>query len=169
MTNQFLGLHTGPVDHQSTSVINAIANNKIQMGATVLIDQNLSPTDILPRVRGTTSSLTGTPLVYGIAVGGDADGIYNDGAISTDDTTQATLEQLQAIKVVTQGRCPALIKGFTGAVTPAQINIGDPLTHNQGRLQLAASGDTVIARALHPVSPSAVDVIAVDVKREGPL
>lgn len=172
MPNLFKGLHTGPIDHQSTSVINAISNTEMDMGVVVSLVVALPPADeLLPRVRAGGGA--GSPLVYGIVVGGDTDGIYGNGTISTDDTTRAASGAGQAVKIVTQGRCPAKVRGATTAQVDTQINIGDPLTHGTGvgggKLELAVSGQNVIARALNIVSSGANVVIAVDVKREGPL
>lgn len=171
MTNKFKGLHTGPIDHQSTSVINAIADNTIDMGDVVLLITTAPIPDgeLLPRVE-IRDNRVGSLLVYGIAVGGDTDGIYGDGSLATDDTNRATTGSGQAIKIVTQGRCLAKVQGVTVGNVPAQINIGDPLSYNfgqGGRLHLATAGQTVIARALESVDASQQDIIAVDVKREG--
>ncbi len=108
MTNQFPGLARGPIDHEASSVINAIANEAITMGDLVQLDTSGPPTtEILPRVEVADG---GQGLVaYGIAVGGDADGIYGGGGAAADDAERATLAAGEAIVVVTQGRCLALL------------------------------------------------------------
>jgi len=156
MTDLFVGLHRGPIDHEASSVINAVSNESIDMGAAVALVTPPS-TELLPRVdtvdaQGETS--------YGVAVGGDVDGIYGDGSDSTDDTTRATNAAGQGVVVVTQGRCKAKIDGT--------IVLGDPLTASAaGGLEVAAASDEVIAIALQ--AASAGDMAAVDVQRQGIL
>ncbi len=156
MTNQFPGLARGPIDHEASSVINAIANEAITMGDLVQLDVSGPPTtELLPRVEVADG---GQGLVaYGIAVGGDADGIYGSGAAAVDDTTRATLAAGEAVVVVTQGRCLARVSGT--------ITIGDELTQDAvaGVLELAAIGDIIIAVALQ--STTTADIAAVDVQR----
>ena len=141
MTDLFVGLHRGPIDHEASSVINAVSNESIDMGAAVSIVAPPS-TELLPRVE--VGDAQGEAL-YGIAVGGDVDGIYGDGSDSTDDTTRATNAAGQGVVVVTQGRCKAKIDGT--------IVLNDPLTASAaGGLEVAAASDEVIAIA--KVSPS---------------
>ncbi len=168
MTNQFPGLARGPIDHNASSVINSIAEAGIDMGsALILLSPTTPPGEILPRVL--ESSEDGQ-VAYGIAVGGDIDGIYGDGSASTDDRTRAAAAG-DGVVVVTQGRCLARVSGVNvnGVSTP--ILIGDDLTvSDQGNGILVAAvvnADHVIARALQGVEGAAVDVIAVDVQREG--
>jgi hypothetical protein len=156
MTDLFVGLHRGPIDHEASSVINAVSNESIDMGAAVSI---VAPpaTELLPRVE--VGDAQGEAL-YGIAVGGDVDGIYGDGSDSTDDTTRATNAAGQGVVVVTQGRCKAKIDGT--------IVLNDPLTASAaGGLEVAAAADEVLAIALQPAS--AGDMAAVDVQRQGIL
>ena len=163
MTNFFLGLARGPIDHQSSSVINVIANGAIEMGSPVLLVTPIIATEILPRVSETTTS---AEIAYGIAVGGDTDGIYSTtGTASGTDATRATAGAGEGVVVVTQGRCLARVDGTVGA----GIAIGDPLTPSltAGILKIAnASNDTIIARAL-AISTGATDIIQIDVQREG--
>jgi len=162
-TNRFLGLARGPIDHKSSSVINQIANGAIDMGSVVAVTAAIVSTEILPRVEEISSQ--GSQSVYGIAVGGDADGIYGDGSISTDDSTRATTGAGQGVVIVTQGRCLAKVEGSAG-ITP-----GVPLQQSTiiGTLEIAATGNTIIAIALESVNPGDVDMIAVDVQRGGPF
>ena len=85
MTDLFVGLHRGPIDHEASSVINAVANGSIDMGGSVTLAATPA-TELLPRVEVADAQ---GELAYGIAVGGDVDGTYGDGAASTDDTTRA--------------------------------------------------------------------------------
>ena len=161
MTNNFPGLARGPIDHEASSVINAIANEQIDMGNAVKLVA--APSDeILPRVENGDSQ---GEALYGIVAGGDADGIYGDGSASSDDTTRATLTGAKpaesAVVVVTQGRTLARVE--TG------ISIGDKLTQSAvvGQLEVAAASDEIIAVALQATTGN--DIIAVDVQREGIL
>ena len=172
MTNLFLGLARGPIDHEASSVINAIANEQIDMGNAVKLVAAPS-LELLPRVE---NGDTQGEFIYGIVVGGDADGIFGDGAASTDDLTRATLTGAKpaesGVVVVTQGRCLARVSGANQAGAAA-ISVGDPLVSSDdtvGELFLGTAADTdeeVIARALQPVASGEIDIIAIDVQREG--
>ena len=163
MTNFFLGLARGPVDHKSSSVINQIANGAIEMGSCVQLVTPIIAAELSPRVIETTTT---AEIPFDIAVGGDTDGIYSiTGAASGDDSTRATASAGQGVVIVTQGRCLARVDGTVGA----GIAIGDPLTPSliAGILKLAnATNDTIIARAL-AISTGATDIIQIDVQREG--
>lgn len=167
MTNKFLGLARGPIDHNASSVINAIANGAIEMGSSVLLkDINTIvpvPAELLPRVEESTAPAI-TDSIYGIAVGGDTDGIYSTtGAASGTDLTRATAGAGQGVVVVTQGRCLARVNGLGTAIA-----VGDPLAASivTGVLVASVSTSQTIARALQP-SVLATDIIAIDVQREG--
>jgi hypothetical protein len=155
MTNLFPGLARGPIDHEASSIINAIASESIDMG-NVVVQIAAAANEILPRVENADAA---TEIGYGIVVGGDTDGIYGTGAASTDDTTRASNAAGQAVVVVTQGRCLARITEATtlgAALSPAA----------DGTLVLADTvAHFIIARALQ-VGVSG-DIIAVDVQREG--
>ncbi len=163
-TNRFQGLARGPIDHKSSSVINQVANGAIDMGSSVEVTTTINSAETLPRVEQ-VGAAQGSERVYGIAVGGDADGIYGDGSASTDDSTRATTGALQGVVIVTQGRCLARVSGDGASV----VAIGDPLTQSAtaGVLEFASTGDNVIAFALNDVGAGDVDMIAVDVQREG--
>ena len=156
MTDLVVGLARGPIDHEASSVINAIANESIDMGAAVALVAPPS-TELLPRVD--VGDAQGEAL-YGVVVGGDVDGIYGDGSDSTDDTTRAANAAGQAVVVVTQGRCKAKSDGT--------VVLGDTLTASAaGGLEVAAAADEVIAIALQAASSG--DMAAVDVQRQGIL
>ena len=168
MTNFFPGLARGPVDHESSSVINAISTGTIEMGSAVVL-QSLGTGELLARV-GQSPASDITDELYGIAVGGDTDGIYGEGLALNLDTTLATNNAGQGVVVVTQGRCLARVE------STVEINIGDPLgssgagAGNEGVLisTVGVSSSPVIARALQAVPAGAgFHVIAVDVQREG--
>ncbi len=161
MVNFYSGLFRGPIDHNASSVINAVANDGIFVGESVeLSTSTLPPSELLPRVES-----HGGMGFYGVAVGGDADGVYAD-----SDTPTAANEAASAgegVVVVTQGRCLALVDGDGG-----EILIGSPLTIAMEKtLELAdASTDLVVARALQPLAAaSGINLIAIDIQREGPL
>jgi len=162
-TNRFKGLARGPIDHKSSSVINQIANGAIDMGSVVAVTTIITQSETLPRVEEITAQ--GSGLVYGIVVGGDTDGIYGDGSVSVDDKTRAATGALQGVVVVTQGRCLARVSGDGVSV----VAIGDPLTQSAtaGVLEVANVEDTIIAFALNDVGAGDIDMIAVDVQREG--
>lgn len=169
MTNFYLGLARGPADHESSSVINAISNGTINMGSAVVVSSPINPSETLPRVEESSASAI-TDEIYGIAVGGDTDGVYGDGTAALNDSNLATNAANKGVVVVTQGRCLARVESTIG------INIGDPLgssgagAGNEGVL-INTVGETtspVIARALQAVPAGAgLHVIAVDVQREG--
>ncbi len=134
------------------------------MGSVVVQVTTIPSAELISRVEEADAA---TELGYGIAVGGDADGIYSTtGAVPTDDTTRATGAAGQGIVVCTQGRCLARVDGNADAIL-----VGSPLSASAtaGVLELAdAVTDYIIARALQP-STGATDIIAVDVQREGLL
>jgi len=161
-TNKFQGLSRGPIDHKSSSVINQVSNGSIDMGGVVSTTTTIQSSETLPRVSQTTSP---GGRAYGIAVGGDIDGIYGDGSTSTDDSTRATNAAGQGVVVVTQGRCLAKVNAIT-----SDVAIGDELSNltTSGVLTQSTSiTDIVIARALNTVTTGDTDMIAVDVQREG--
>ena len=166
MTNQFLGLARGPIDHNASAVINSISNEAITMGSAVKLKDLVTPlisAELLPRVEEADGVLD---VTYGIAVGGDTDGIYGDGSAASDDTTRATASAGQGVVVVTQGRCLARVLGASTLV------VGDQLTPTAtpGVLtKIAPGAGLVIARALQPVADAETDIIAVDVQREGQI
>ena len=172
MTNQFQGLARGPIDHNASSVINAIADDAITMGSALILDTTIEDAEILPRVKESVVAVD--QVIYGIAVGGDTDGIYGDGSDATNDLTRATASAGQGVVVVTQGRCLARVNGFNLGGAQA-ILVGDPLvssddTNREGVLYRGTDANAtefVVARALQPVASGELDIIAVDVQREG--
>ena len=167
MANEFPGLARGPIDHNASSVINVIANGSIQMGSAIILDTTVETTEILPRVEESSSGAI-TDDNYGIVVGGDTDGIYGDGTANTGtDTSNVAAESAgQGVVVVTQGRCLARVSATTS------IAVGDPLgaSATAGVLELADDATQfIIARALQAVTstPDTLNIIAVDVQREG--
>ena len=177
MANQFLGLARGPIDHDASSVINAIANGAITMGDSLVFTTTIAASELLTRVQTSAASTT-NQVIYGIAVGGDTDGIYGDGTAASDNSTRATTAAGEAVVVVTQGRCPARVAGQiqTGVSTTGDSAIvaGDALVPDPliaGRLVKAPTANDIpvhiIARALQDGDLGAQNIIAVDVQREG--
>ena len=131
------------------------------MGSVVTLVTPIVSGELLPRVEeGDAIDDVG----YGIAVGGDTDGIYSTtGAASGDDSTLATESAGQGVVVVTQGRCLARV------TNAAAVAIGDPLSPSTtaGVLELADDASNfIIARALQ-IPTGTEDIIAIDVQREG--
>ncbi len=177
MANQFPGLARGPIDHDASSVINSIANGVITMGDSLILTTIIPPAELLPRVETSAASTT-NQVIYGIAVGGDTDGIYGDGAAASDDSTRATASAGQGVVVVTQGRCLARVAGqiqdgvsstTDSAIIPGDALVPDPLI--AGRLVKAPTAVDIpvhiIARALQDGELGAQNILAVDVQREG--
>lgn len=157
-TNKFPGLARGPLDHEASFVVNVIADETIDMGSVVsLVSPAAFPSnEILPRVRQTQS--VGTFLVYGIAVGGDRDGIYGDGSASADEDDRfVAAKQGESVIICTNGRCLARVKGPT--------NIGGNMggSDTDGVLQTAAVGQHAIVTTLNSISSGDTDMILVDV------
>jgi len=164
LTNFYLGLARGPIDHNASSVINVIANGSIEMGSVVTLDTTVESAELLPRVDQAAASQG--IASYGIAVGGDTDGIFSTtGVLSGTDATLATASAGQGVVIVTQGRCLARVDGTGGGAVSvgSQLTVSDTRT---GTLELAITGDFVIAIALQDPTGDE-DIIAVDVQREG--
>lgn len=162
LTNFYLGLARGPIDHNASSVINVIADDVIEMGSAVKLVTPIA-SELLPRVTEVTAF---TDVNYGIAVGGDTDGIYSPTGTPGENgvnTTAATAGE--GVVIVTQGRCLARVDGSAGPIL-----VGTELAASNdfnGTLQTAdETTQHVIARALQP-SSALNDIIAIDVQREG--
>ena len=160
MANKFPGLARGPIDHNASSVINAISNGVITMGSTVKLNTTIPPSEILPRVEeltgtaGTGGAKSLDPPTYGIVVGGDIDGIYGDGTTATTDKNRAA-NAGEAVVVVTQGRCLARVRGVANTnlstVDPVgqAIDIGDALVASeQGASAQGGAGPTFTGSVL---------------------
>ena len=159
MVNNYLGLHRGPIDHEASSVINMIASEAISMGDAIRLNTTIPATELLAQAKVPD---TANEEVYGIAVGGDTDGIYGDGSVATDDSTRATSKLGDAVVVVTQGRCPARV---TGNVLVGEALVAEGTTGLLVVPAIPAATDRVIAIALQ-VNTTGVGIIAVDVQRE---
>ena len=160
MTNLYPGLARGEIGpRDANTVLNIIANEtNMEMGGVIKLAAPPS-TELLPRADKGDSA--GEDL-YGLIIGGDADGIYGDGGTSpSDNTTKASLLAGDAIVVLTQGRGLARIS--ENAALGAKLG-----ADGTGDLELAdAAGNGIFAIALQ--AGSAGDIIAVDVQREGDL
>jgi len=162
-TNRFLGLARGPINHKSGFVINLVSNGAIDMGSAVALSTTIFPREIFPRVE--EISIEGSSLLYGIAVGGEVDGIYGDGSASVDDSTRATNGAGQRVVVVTQGRCLARVSGpIVGGIGNGVITQSTTL----GVLRQATSDNMIFGTTLNDVGAGDTDMIAVDFFRFGP-
>ena len=153
MTDKYSGLFDGAIDERAY-VINAIADESITIGSPVII---VAPAtgELLPRVEPTDSQ---GAYIYGICVGGDANGTYGG-------TSEIAGIAGDAVKVCVNGRCKARVDGVIRAIA-----IGDPLTASgtDGVAEGAIASDIVFGRALQP-STASTDFIAVHVDQEGVL
>lgn len=153
MADKYPGLFDGAIDERAY-VINAIADEQITIGSPVII---VAPAtgELLPRVEPTDSQGV---YIYGICVGGDANGTYGG-------TSEIAGEAGDAVKVCVQGRCKARVDGVISAIA-----IGDPLTSSStdGVAELSVAADVTFGRALQPSTVS-TDFIAVHVDQEGIL
>jgi len=167
--NKFFGLFQGPVDHNASSVINAIFDVVITTRVAIIGEAvfwrrfTSQPDEILPQVLrvGVENSF------YGIIVGGDQDGIYP--RTGDDFFLVDTIAALPGgnVRVCTQGRCIAFVDN-----QGQSYNVGDPLMARNGHLIPATTGDLVVARALQKLDAVGIEsfaFIAVDVQREGIL
>ena len=159
-TNRYTVLSNGALAH--SAIENMTANGAIDMGSTIRLSAPIVAGEIQPRVETTTNI---GDVTYGIAIGGDNDGVYGDGSASTSDLNRATIGPGQTVKLITRGRCPARVTG--GA---AGISIGDKLTpsNTAGVLQkLIAPFKFVAAVSLNTVAIGDTDMIIVEMVKEG--
>ncbi len=168
-TNEYEGLSQDSIDHNASSIINAVCgDSSLLIGDVVKLLSTGSgegftqADDLLPRI-GIITDPRESP--YGVVVGGDLEGIYSDDVDITDGLLVSFFGG--GVRVCTQGRCVARIFPENNS-----INVGDKLTINSSNasLQLASDNFPVIARALQSVAQnsSADDVTfaAVDFQRE---
>jgi len=146
-TNRYPGLPRGAIDNKSSSLINCISNGKIDMGAIIGLSTPIFPGETLPRVEELGGAQS-TNNVYGIAVGGDVDGVYGDGSNSVDDSTRATNAAGQGVVILTQGRCLAKVVSAGGVVVGSLLS----QSGDQGVLEAAVVGVPVIATSLFVVA-----------------
>jgi len=169
ISNNYLVLSQGPINNESSSIINAVCgDSSLLIGDVVRLlplgtgEGFTQSDDILPRV-GIPDSLGTTS--YGIVVGGDFEGVYSDGVLNLDSNNLAlgavTSFFGDGVRICTQGRCLALANNLTGS-----ISIGDKLTSSTSGLVKAFGGDEIIATALQSTS-DVNNIIAVDIQREG--
>lgn len=162
MTDKYAGIFDGAAD-PSAMVINAIADEAIEIGAPV-IAVAAGTGEINPRVEPTTD---GTLYVSGVVVGGDANGIWVDGTVANDGNAADAAGE--SVKVCTRGRCKVRVDGSTGGAN-SNIAIGDPLScgGSDEVAQRAVASDFVFGRALQ-TSTASTDAILCEVTLEGIL
>lgn len=175
--NAYLGLFQGPID-KASSVVNAILSSTarfpLPIGFPVFILSSPS-SELLPRVDAISRS-SQIPSFYGIAVGGDNDGLYPiagsgfiDAHIPANEST-IVADLNEGLRVCTKGRCVAQVVAIV-----SEINVGDPLAviSTSRALGVATSGDFVVARSLQFVAQTMVEIhesyAVVDIQREGIL
>lgn len=170
LSNEYLGLAQGPIEHEASSIVNAVCGeSSLKIGDVVGILPDgtgvgfTQPEDLLPRVGKISFSIDG----YGIVVGGDFEGVYSDGVINLDPNGLALGLVVSffgdGVRVCTQGRCLALADGTLNGA----INVDDELIPSStGLAKSSAIDNRIIAKALQPTA-KANSIIAVDVKREG--
>jgi len=159
--NKYRILSSGALAH--SAIENMICDEAIDMGDAVsLVLTPILSDEIQPRVI----RAIGFVNVYGIAVGGDADGIYGDGSASTSDVTRATTAAGQTVRIITRGRCPARVNG----VTSLAVSIGDRLVASgiPGVFQKTPAAIRFVAAiALNNVAVGDTDMIVVEMVKEG--
>jgi len=179
--NNYLGLWQGPIDHNASSVINAIAslapNQEISIGDALYSKKLAGDNELLAGVNF-IGSPTEAERFIGIAVGGDLDGIYGTVGENVNKDSDANVDIIavngDGVRVCTQGRCIARVR-TQGAAFEA-IEIGDPLTpvvggSSEGNMVKSLQlDDNIVARALQPAAKdtgaNTVQYIAVDIQRE---
>jgi len=158
MANNYPGLFIGTIGFRSNSVVNSVAGAPIPMGSAVQLVAGPS-NELLPRVEPVDKV---GALMFGIAVQGDADGIYGDVTTPIFDINRAALRAGQGVGICTKGRCIARVNGA--------VSIGDALMTAvvpPGVLIpfVPASGNNKVAIVL--VAQAGDGLTAVDVQREG--
>ena len=160
MADLYPGIANGPIDDAAIT-INYIADEAIEIGEPVIYVA-AGTGEILPRVEPSTD---GTLTVAGVVVGGDAEGIWDDGTVANDgNAADAAGEN---VRVCTNGRCKVRVNGSSGGAN-SNIAIGDALSIGAADeiAQRAVTSDFVFGRALQ-VSTAASDAIACYVTLEG--
>ena len=161
MTDNYAGLFEGAAE-SAASVINAIADEAIEIGAPVIVVAAATG-EVNPRVEPTAD---GTLFISGVVVGGDANGIWVDGTLANDGNAADAAGE--SVKVCTNGRCKVRVDGSTGGVN-SNIAIGDPLSAGIDEVaQRAVASDYVFARALQ-ATIGVQDAILCEVTLEGIL
>lgn len=160
MTDNYPGLFDGAAD-SSAMVINAIADEAIEIGAPV-ISVAAATGELSPRVEPTA---VGETPIAGVVVGGDANGIWVDGTTTNDGNAASAAGE--AVKVVTRGRCKVRVDGSTGGAN-SNIAIGDPLSASPTDevAQRSQTGEFIFGRALQATT-GVEDAILCEVTLEG--
>ena len=153
MADNYPGLANGPVGDDAITV-NYIANEAIEIGAPVIAIAAATG-EILPRVE---PSSVGTSTVVGVVVGGDAEGIWDDGTVANDGNAAAAAGD--TVRVCTKGRCKVRVNGSSGGAN-SSIALGDALAIGAADeiAQRAQTSDFIFGRALQ-TSSGASDAIA---------
>ena len=151
MTDLYPGLFDGAIDERAY-VVNAIADETITIGSPVKLVAPGSG-EQLPRVEPTDAGID--EVIYGICVGGDANGTYGG-------TSEIAGLAGDSVKICVNGRCKARVDG---SGTP--IAIGSPLSADttDGVAVIGVATAHIFARAQQ--ASTSTDFIAVFVDQEG--
>ena len=160
MADNYPGLFDGGAGGESV-IVNFIADEAIEIGGPV-ITVAAGTGELQARVEPSTD---GAIYCIGVAVGGDANGIFVDGTTANDGNAAAAAGE--TVKVCTYGRCKVRVDGSTGGAN-SNIVVGDPLSI--GALdevaQKTQAVDYCFGRALQATS-ALQDVILCFVTNEG--
>lgn len=159
-TNNLPGLSRGPFNPEASTIINMTAGVVIDVGDAITNTTTPTTDEILPRVILPASD---GDFVYGVVVGGDADGIYS---LTSDTDSKAADVVGQTVTVCTQGIVLAKVSNT------ATLAVNTPLTSatTDGVLHAAdAADDEIIGRLLQASTNAAdgYDLCLVDIQREG--
>ncbi len=153
-------LYTGLFDGADSDaiVINAIASETIAI---------FSPVSLVAPATGERLARVAYPsgqgvYVFGVVVGGDANGIPVDGTIANDGNAAAAAGD--TVKVCTFGRCKVRVNGSTAAIAVGEALVADAV--DGFAEDVADATDDVFARAM-VASTGAADLIVCQVGREG--
>ncbi len=160
MADLYPGLFDGGAGAEAI-IVNFTASEAIEIGACV--GTAAAATGEL-QARVQPISTLGAHSV-GVAVGGDANGIWVDGTVANDGNAADAAGEV--VKVCVFGRCKIRVNGDAGGAN-SEIAIGDPLTASATDeiAQKPAAGNFVIARALQATT-AASDAILCFVTNEG--
>ncbi len=123
MFNHIRGVQNGALTH--SGIENMIADGIIEMGSSVeLVVTAIKTGEVLPRVVETRGIL-GDTRVYGIAVGGDADGVYDEEGGGSDPA---------AVPVISGGGVTAynIFTGGNDYIVPPIVTIDSSETTGSG-------------------------------------
>ena len=159
MADLYPGLFDGAAGAEAL-VVNFIADEAIKIGGPVQIVAGATG-ELAPRVE---PEATGVLYIAGVAVGGDANGIWVDGSTANDGNAADAAGD--TVKVCIFGRCKVRVDGSTGGAN-SNIAIGDSLSAGiDETAQRAITDDSVFGRAMQAAT-GINDAILCMVNQEG--